>query len=60
MAIWGSKATQFNLPEDPNMEDRPAIVLFTGCLVKYYQGMPFSNAKIFTKHICQHSICITK
>ena len=34
MAIWGSKATQFDLPEDPNTEDRPAIVLFTGCLVK--------------------------
>ena len=60
MAIWGSKATQFNLPEDPNMEDRLAIVLFTGCLVKYYQGMTFSNPIIFTKHIRQHSICITK
>ena len=60
MAIWGSKATQFNLPEDPNMEDRLAIVLFTGCLVKYYQGMTFSNPIIFIKHICQHSICITK
>jgi len=34
MAIWGSKATQFKVPEDPNTEDRPAIVLFTGCLVK--------------------------
>ena len=60
MAIWGSKATQFNLPEDPNTEDRPAIVLFTGCLVKYYECMPFSNPIIFIIYICRHSICITK
>ena len=60
MAIWGSKATQFSLPEDPNMEDRPIIVLFTGCLVKYFQGISFTNPTIFNKLICQHNICITK
>ena len=60
MAIWGSKATQFSLPQDPNMEDRPTIVLFTGCLVKYFNGISFSNPIIFIKFICQYNICITK
>ena len=60
MAIWGSKATQFTLPEDPNMEDRPTIVLFTGCLVKYFNGISFSNPIIFDKFINQYNICITK
>ncbi|RLN24146.1 hypothetical protein C2845_PM07G21730 [Panicum miliaceum] len=38
MALWGSKATQFAIPQDPDAEDTPIIILFTGCLVKNYFG----------------------
>jgi len=38
LVLWGSKATQFDIPEDTTSEDKPIIILFTGCLVKLYRG----------------------
>lgn len=43
MALWGSKATQFSLPEDSDTEDTPILILFTGCLVKNSFGIPLSG-----------------
>ena len=43
LVLWGSKATQFDIPEDTTLEDKPIIILFTGCLVKLYRGMSILN-----------------
>ena len=43
LVLWGSKATQFDIPKDTTSEDKPIIILFTGCLVKLYRGMSISN-----------------
>ncbi|KAG2557207.1 hypothetical protein PVAP13_8NG088402, partial [Panicum virgatum] len=37
LVLWGSKATQFDIPKDTTSEDKPIIILFTGCLVKLYR-----------------------
>ena len=60
MALWGSRATQFTVPEDPNVKDRPTIVLFTGCLVKIFSGALFYSSAKFVKYICHFHISTIK